>query len=352
MKTIVHSKSFADTLIPFLIAFAGISSINASDIWQPTAEEQEMLERINIARQAPQTEAVRLGLPVDSVRKFINKTEYLPPLAWNTELATAAYNQNKRMVKDQYFSHRMADGTPFTTFCRNAGYGSGVYQNLAAGPEFNSGSDTHNAFFIDKNVNGEPHRQNIIEVKAKEIGMSRGIASGYYSRVWTVNFGLDQSCPPTALGVVWRDLNGNGIYDAGEGLPDVTVDITGPDGLNSVQTFRHGGYQLPVSTAGEYVISFSGGGITEPIVKTVMIDNENVKVDAQVKMFDPSRASLNLADPAASRELMTQPANLGCVAPGGIVSQPPLFIPLGIALLLMIYRRSSRMSLRSCRISR
>jgi hypothetical protein len=61
------------------------------------------------------------------------------------------------------------------------------------------------------------------------------------------------------VGTVWQDDNANGRYDAGEGYPGVTVM---PDlGAYYAVTSAGGGYAIPITAAGTYQVSFSGGGI-------------------------------------------------------------------------------------------
>ena len=60
------------------------------------------------------------------------------------------------------------------------------------------------------------------------------------------------------VGTVWEDLNSNGRYDGGEGYPGVTVM---PDlGVYYAVTSPGGGYAIPITAAGTYQVTFSGGG--------------------------------------------------------------------------------------------
>src|SRR5690606_6540034 len=60
----------------------------------------------------------------------------------------------------------------------------------------------------------------------------------------------------------------------------VTVTLDGGDnGVYTTTSASAGGYQIDVPS-GSYTLTFSGGGLASPIVKTVIVNNENRKVDA------------------------------------------------------------------------
>jgi hypothetical protein len=59
------------------------------------------------------------------------------------------------------------------------------------------------------------------------------------------------------VGTVWQDLDDDGRYDPGEGMPGVTVI---PDlGLYYAVTSAGGGYAIPITAPGSYQVEFSGG---------------------------------------------------------------------------------------------
>jgi hypothetical protein len=62
------------------------------------------------------------------------------------------------------------------------------------------------------------------------------------------------------VGTVWNDSNANDQYDPGEGIGGVRVE---PDrgGFFAV-TANSGGYAIPITEAGDYVVTFSGSMIT------------------------------------------------------------------------------------------
>jgi hypothetical protein len=61
------------------------------------------------------------------------------------------------------------------------------------------------------------------------------------------------------VGTVWEDLNDDGDYDENEGIGGVTVM---PDnGTFFTFTGDAGGYAIPITSAGTYMVGFSGGGL-------------------------------------------------------------------------------------------
>jgi hypothetical protein len=72
---------------------------------------------------------------------------------------------------------------------------------------------------------------------------------------------------PILTGSVFRDANGNGKYDAGEGLAGVTITVNGQP---SVLDYDSGGYTIPLKKAGLEQVTASGGGLPAPITQTVM----------------------------------------------------------------------------------
>lgn len=71
------------------------------------------------------------------------------------------------------------------------------------------------------------------------------------------------------VGTVWEDSNQNGRYNSGEGKNGVTVM---PDsGTYFAVTGAAGGFAIPVSSDGEYTLSFSGGDLQTPEQRVVTI---------------------------------------------------------------------------------
>jgi hypothetical protein len=106
--------------------------------------------------------------------------------------------------------------------------------------------------------------------------------------VITHNLGADRDQTPYILGVVFDDVDQDGTYDAGEGLDDITVEITGDNGTLLTSTWESGGYQMNVP-AGIYTVTFSGGALPAPITHTTLVQSSNVKLDM---ILDPAAVQL------------------------------------------------------------
>jgi hypothetical protein len=79
------------------------------------------------------------------------------------------------------------------------------------------------------------------------------------------------------VGTVWIDSNGNDRYDPGEGIGGVRVE---PDqGDFFAVTANSGGYAIPITAAGDYVVTFSGSMITIPVNRTVTVAANSLLLD-------------------------------------------------------------------------
>jgi hypothetical protein len=78
-------------------------------------------------------------------------------------------------------------------------------------------------------------------------------------------------------GVVYRDQNHNGSYDAGEGLPGIAVTLSGSDW--GAVTGTAGGYAIPVAVhSGSYVVTATGSDLA-PVSAVAIVGAESVKLD-------------------------------------------------------------------------
>lgn len=311
----------------FLLSVAGIlalpgaaSMANAQQqysIGDPSLDQQYMLELINRARANADAEAVRLGLPSrqegppmvgGEAWTIENVTQ---PLSWNPLLQTAAQNHSKTLNDgDQFFSgqspHTFGGTTPQqridATGYKRAPYTGpttpgGAYpgdENVAVAVSQGSGPYTgarftqavleaHNGLFVDDGVPGRGHRNTTTLGFFREVGV--GITAGtdqgqgftWDSHYVVQNFGRQANSLPFITGVVYRDTNGNGFYDPGEGIGGVRVDVAGANFFAVTST--SGGYSVPVPGNGSYNVTFSGGSLAT-VQRTATVANAlNVKID-------------------------------------------------------------------------
>lgn len=79
------------------------------------------------------------------------------------------------------------------------------------------------------------------------------------------------------VGTVWRDANNNRRYDPGEGFGGVRVE---PNSGNFFAiTAPGGGYAIPITSAGTYQVTFSGGAIGPAYTRSVTVGSVSVRLD-------------------------------------------------------------------------
>lgn len=274
-------------------------------IGDPTNEEQYYLELINRARANPTAEALRLSTTTDpdvvgaysyfGVNLVLMQAQFTlipptPPLSMNATLLTAARAHSLNMLQNNYQGHTGPDGSITT---RLSGYTAGangwsIGENVFA--YCKSVWYGHAAFEVDwggtaltGGMQSPPgHRQNIHNPAFREIGVgsvigSNGGSGGVGPQLVTQDFGTVGGLLPFVTGVVYRDLNGNGFYDPGEGIGGVTVTIANVSSY--AITGASGGYSVPVPGNGNYTVFFSGGSVPVNHRNTNVSNGENVKVD-------------------------------------------------------------------------
>jgi len=135
----------------------------------------------------------------------------------------------------------------------------------------------------------------------------------YNAQMVAENFGKTG----TALfltGVAYDDLNKNQFYTPGEGRGGIKVEATSIGKASPVTltdtTGSAGGYEI-AAAPGTYKVTFSGGGLAAPVVQTVTLGTQNVKVD----LIDPAKLApvetSNAADvKGASGEALQADADL------------------------------------------
>jgi uncharacterized protein YkwD len=295
----------------------------------PTAQEQELLELTNRMRLNPQAELqilldaadptsqsydLAIKKALDDFKVNINTlkdqwsklTTAVAPVAWSSELSQASENHNQVMIKYDQQSHYVGESDSsgkFTAYEPDlAGRLTEVnYQYKFARENIyaygRSVLHTHAGFAIDWGTNPDGsgiqnpagHRNTLLANDVREVGISITSENNPDTQVGplvvTQNFGNRSALDKKAwlLGVAFQDLNKDGWYQAGEGLKDVSVQITGIEGTNfsnTIEVADAGGYQKLLNP-GKYRVDFVRDG---KIVgtKTTLVDPKapsNVKLD-------------------------------------------------------------------------
>ncbi|NQV26308.1 MAG: hypothetical protein HQ518_18290, partial [Rhodopirellula sp.] len=215
-----------------------------------------------------------------------------PPLAWNEALHNAAAAHNSLMIQFDQQSHQLPGESGLLDRDVSAGYdwqfSVRVGENIFAFSQ--SVIYGHAAFVIDWGYgpNGiqDPagHRINMLDQGFQEVGMAIVEETDPSTMVGPLvisqEFGRRGNYgDPAVLGVVYDDLNGDGFYNAGEGLSGVSVELSGTNGTFTTMSLTAGGYQAKVPS-GTYTVTATGGSLGGTIRKfDVMVGGSNVKVD-------------------------------------------------------------------------
>lgn len=302
----------------------------------PTPEEQLNIEYVNRARSNPTAEGIRLAATSDAdvlaaynyfnVNLTLMKAEMAlfavtPPLAPNASLTIASRGHSHWMLANALQTHFQTNPV--------SSPGSRI---LAAG--FNAATFSENLYAHSKNVfyghaafevdwgpggtggmlAGRGHRVNIHNPSFREIGV--GIANGMNGNVGpqvvTQDLGTRRMSGYFATGVAYYDLNSNDFYDIGEGIPGLTVNISGA--TRYCITAVGGGWAIPLpqsAAATDRSVTFTGPGLSESVSLTAPA-NQNAKADLKLSYMpplitSPASAGVNLPFPISFNSVPGSP---------------------------------------------
>jgi Cysteine-rich secretory protein family len=269
------------------IPYQGAAPTQLYDSGDPTADEQMVLEMINRARKDPEAEGRRLGTDIKEglppqKRSLVRPR---PPLAMNKILLSAARMHSADMYEHSYFSHNTKSGKGPAQRIMAAGYTfTACGENIAC--HSSRGLETlEDMLIVDSGVKGRGHRVNLLDLNSgytfREVGVGAFVGdqvnSSGFSTLLTQDFGTGMA-GPFIVGVVYRDRNGNGTYDPGEGLPGVT--ITPSQGRYYAITASGGGFVIPSpAIGGTITLTADGGGLQSPVRRNVTLTANNAKMD-------------------------------------------------------------------------
>jgi uncharacterized protein YkwD len=241
--------------------------------FEPTALEQEFLERLNDARANPTAYGRVIGVDLSYVAPS-------QPLTFDMLLIQAARMHSQDMNDQNYFSHNSPQGQtpgdrltgvgfPWTSWGESISAGYATVEEALAG------------LIIDAGVPGFGHRNQLLAIDSISktqtqvgIGVVMG-GSGTYHNYFTIDTASTADTRPFLTGVVFNDTSGTGIYQAGEGLGNVTITVSG---IGSFQNWASGGYSLRVNP-GSYTVTASGGGLASPITTTVTVGSSSYRLN-------------------------------------------------------------------------
>ena len=326
---------FQRKLIPVASCLLGLTAMGADlpiyEHGDPSPVEQAVLEWVNRARQNPVAEAERYGIDLNAgLPAGTITTTAKPPLAFNPHLLASARSHSQWMLDTDIFSHTGKDGTNSSERMELAGYVFEPAYSWGENIAWNGNTGAMDAarfaqLDYDSLFRSALHRKNFLNPNFDEAGM--GCASGVFTwngvryNAVTLTQDLASSAgSPTPegnflLGVVYDDVNLNGVYDLGEGLSGVSV--TPEPGIFRAISSTSGGYAIPMGTvSGPLIVHLEGppfpAGTTRRIT---MPAGCNFKAD-----FNPTdvpdtdkdgiRDTMDLVPDSVSRVVAGQPFTL------------------------------------------
>jgi hypothetical protein len=243
----------------------------------PSPLEQEALELLQRARRDPAAEGkwlVAEPSAQDAIAYYAIDTGALAtefesypasqPLVFDERLLAAARKHATDMATNGFQGHTGSDGSSVSDRAQAAGYTGGVGENVFAHAD--SPVHAHAGFLIDWGVESLGHRKNALDLDGhgyRDIGV--GVVHATHADVGPLAIVHDFGIPPVEInpdfdpldpessiylvpdvflvGVVHRDADGDGAYDAGEGV---------------------GGHRIVPDLGDTYAVSSSSGGYAIP----------------------------------------------------------------------------------------
>jgi hypothetical protein len=225
-------------------------------------------------------------------------------------LVESARLHSQDMIAENYFSHFTPAGIGPDQRIQATGFAATGYAesietdttSVSAGSPFPANYAAWDTGYSLSNLivdNGTPdlgHRVMLLDIGGQFVSM-RQVGIGIASQVTTsggmatdltdttIDLASTRNTKPFLTGAVFNDTAGNGEYEPGEGLGGVTITVSN---VGATTTLDAGGYSIQLP-AGVYTVTASGGGLPAPIVRTVVVQNNNVQLDFDE---DPNGATL------------------------------------------------------------
>ena len=288
-------------------------------IGEPTDEEQKLVELINRARGNPLAEVSRLqaltdpevvtayqqfGVDFDVFAADMRTRAVVPPLTPQKQLTTAARGHSQFQLENAVQAHNETNyvtGAFLNSIPERATAAGYLWSSLRESVFAYSSTMEQSHAGLEVDWGNEPggqqsppgHRVNnhdpiITEIGAGVIAGSNTVVRNNQSntvgpRIVTLDFGTPDPPRIYITGVAYYDLNEDGEYDEGEGLPEVRVDVSGA--AFYARTTRSGGYGVPTTT-GPKTVTFSGANMS-PVTRSATPISGSVKIDLALPYAAP-----------------------------------------------------------------
>jgi hypothetical protein len=281
-----------------------------------TEQELHFLYELNRARNDPPGWAAEYGLGSvpggDGNPTTLVGVAPRPPLALNETLVDSAGFKAQEMADNNYFKHQSQVGPDFlwpNELVRNVfGYplatmipvpgmpgfffvlddDDNQIESLAVGQaaSFAQGINPLIGLIVDDDVPTLGHRKHLLAMDEfnaifTEAGAGYGFdAAATFPHDWVFHTGVTDPAGLFLTGVVFDDGDGDDLFDPGEGLAGVTVNV----GAQQTATNDAGGWSLAVAD-GTHAVSCLGGGFAGTGSASVSVSGANRQVDC-VSGFD------------------------------------------------------------------
>ncbi len=263
---------------------------------EPSALEQKLLELTQAVRANPPAAGPALislpeaqgaigqfGVNTQQVVSDFNGYTPVPPLAFDPKLLASSKFHSEDMAKNGFQEHDGSGGEHFFDRIKTAGYQySFCSENIfsyAKSPEH-----CNAALLIDWGNPELGHRLTLLDIDGakRDIGISiveHPASSAVGPLVVTEDFGEPISDKHRYLvGVAYKDMNQNGIYDAGEGLAGMNIVPNAGD--TYAVTSMSGGFAIPFTVnAGAFKVQIQDAQGVALDQKDTSLAADNVKVD-------------------------------------------------------------------------
>ncbi len=261
--------------------------------YSATSIEQLYLEELDDARFDPAAFGVSLGLDLSSVAPS-------QPLAMSPLLVESARLHSQDMIAQNYFSHTAPDGSgpeqriqatgfPGTGWAESIEYNSEPVLTSQGFPANYAAANTEYSLgdlIVDQGNPTLGHRVMLLDIGGtfhamRQVGIGLAFQdspSGSYTyrqTDTTIDMSSTANSNPFLTGVVFNDTAANGEYEPGEGLSGVNISVAG---VGSTTTSDAGGYSIQLAP-GAYTVTASGGGLPAPITRTVVLGNDNARLN-------------------------------------------------------------------------
>lgn len=274
-----------------------------------SAMEMELLQMINQVRSNPLKVAAALGMDVDRIWAELPEirdilTNGLPPLRFDPRLYLSATAHARDMLENDYYSEVSEDGRTVQDRVLAMGYDpvqSGQTMRMLVTTDYlppEEGASIHLKRLLERELVPDAKERFILNPDMKDAGVSlifnapemwaaeeASVSySDYYSLFLVIDFGAEWTpdAPVSIEGVAYRDADGNGLLDFGEGLTDIPVTVTQGDFGLWLATDEIGYFSTPVETGAYQVTADFGSAQTR---QWININEYNHWVELRVDML-------------------------------------------------------------------